>query len=219
MNVIELRNYLLKPGTRDEFIQYFKDHFADSQHDMGVYTPGLFRIKNEENRFFWIRGFDNMEQRSQFLPAFYGGKVWKEFGPAANEMMLEWHNVYLLKPLPGNKEAFSQNKSFFVIDYYKTKDNQRSKLIDFFNKDYIPFLNKQNIKPITLWISEMTENDFPRLPVYQDENLLIVITGFNNEAEYESTLHQLTISIPQFDGSMEEWTDNRDKLLLYSVGV
>lgn len=219
MNVIELRNYLLKPGKRDEFIQYFKDHFVESQHEMGAYTPGLFRIKNEDNRFFWIRGFDNMKQRSRFLPAFYGGEVWGQFGPAANDMMLEWHNVYLIKPLTENKEAFSQNKGFFVIDYYKAKDNQRSKLIDFFSKEYISFLNEQNIKSITLWVSEMAENDFPRLPVYQDENLLIVITEFNNEAEYESTLHQFRISKPQLIGNIQEWTDSRDRLLLYSVDV
>ena len=90
MNVVELRNYLLKPETRDKFIQYFKKHFIESQHELGSYTPGLFRIKDEDDRFFWIRGFDNMQERNRFLPAFYGGEVWKEFGPAANDMMLEW---------------------------------------------------------------------------------------------------------------------------------
>ena len=85
MNTIELRNYLLKPGTRDKFIQYFKDHFIESQNALGAYTLGLFNIKGEDDRFFWIRGFDSMQERSRFLPAFYGGEVWKEFGPAAND--------------------------------------------------------------------------------------------------------------------------------------
>ena len=216
MNVIELRNYLLKQGKRDEFIQYFKDHFVESQNEMGVYTPGLFRIKNEENRFFWIRGFDNMGQRSRFLPAFYGGGVWKKFGPAANDMMLEWHNVYLIKPLPGNRDAFSQHKGFFAVDYYKARDNHHTDLIDLINTEYIPFLNDRNIKA-TLWVSEMEENDFPRLPVYQDENQLIVVTGFNNEPEYESSLAALTSLKPGLTAGIEELIENKDRLLLYRV--
>lgn len=218
MNVIELRNYLLKQGKRDEFIQYFKDHFVESQNEMGVYTPGLFRIKNEENRFFWIRGFDNMQQRSSFLPAFYGGGVWKKFGPDANDMMLEWHNVYLIKPLPGNKDAFSQEKEFFVIDYYKAKDNQLTNLIDLLNKEYIPFLNERNIKA-TLWVSEVEENDFPRLPVYQDKNQLISITAFNNETEYESSLAALTSLKRELTAGIEDRIENNDKLLLYRLEV
>ena len=214
MNVIELRNYLLKPGKRDEFIQYFKDHFVASQHAMGAYTPGLFQIKNEENRFFWIRGFDNMKQRSQFLPAFYGGEVWKEFGPAANEMMLEWHNVYLVKPLSENTDTFS--KRFLAIDYYTTKDKKLTKLVGLLNNQYIPFFKERNIKA-TLWISETEENDFPRLPVYQDKNQLIVITGFNNESEYETSLASPGSLKPELIAGIEELIENKNRLLLYRV--
>jgi hypothetical protein len=215
MNVIELRNYLLNPGKKDEFIQYFKDHFVHSQNDMGVHIPRLFRIKNEHNRFFWIRGFDNMEHRSRFLPAFYGGDVWEKFGPAANDMMLEWHDVYLAKPLLDNQNAFPQNKGFFVIDCYKAKDGGHLNLVDLFTNEYIPFLHQQGIKDITLWVSEMEENDFPRLPVYQDINLLIVVAGFTNETEYESTVAQHNVFNKSFNANMEKLVENKSSLLLY----
>jgi hypothetical protein len=215
MNTIELRNYLLKPGKRDEFIRYFKDHFVESQNVLGAHTPGLFRIKNEDDRFFWIRGFDNMPERSRFLPAFYGGEAWKEFGPAANDMMLEWHNVHLVKPITAKSTAFPKGKAVFVIDYYKAKDNQRNKLVDLFNTTYIPLLNQLNISSTTLWVSEMTENDFPRLPVYQDENLLVVITGYNNELEYESALHQFQTSYKESATYMNELVQDKINLILY----
>lgn len=122
IKVIELRNYLLKSGRRDQFIEYFENHFIDSQNELGDYSLRQFRIKDIEDRFFWIRGFENMDTRSKFLPAFYGGAVWKEFGPAANDMMLEWHTVYLLKPLPGDKninsDVFAGKKGITVIDNY-----------------------------------------------------------------------------------------------------
>ncbi len=218
MNVIELRNYLLKQGRRDEFVQYFKDHFVDSQRQLGAYIPGLFTIKGEANRFFWIRGFDTMEQRSRFLPLFYGGEVWGEFGHAANEMMLEWHNVHLIKPFHSSIDAFSPNNGFFVIDYYKARINKYNDLIDFFNTAYLPFLQKQNVTPATLWVSEMTRNDFPRLPVYQDNNLLTVISRFNNEEEYKLMFH-LNSSMQQLAASIDSWMESKTSLSLYPVSI
>jgi hypothetical protein len=215
MNVVELRNYLLKTGKRNEFIQYFKDHFVESQNVLGAYTPGLFRIKNEDERFFWVRGFDNMQERSRFLPAFYGGEVWKEFGPAANDMMLEWHNVHLVKPITANSNAFPKGKGVFIIDYYKAKENQLTKLVDLFNTAYIPLLNKLDVNTISLWVSEMTENDFSRLPVYQDENLLVVITGYENELKYESTLLQFQTSYKESAAHMNKLLQEKINLVLY----
>ena len=218
MNTTELRNYLLKTGKRDKFIQYFKDHFVESQNTLGAYIPGQFRIKAEDDRFFWIRGFNNMQERSQFLPAFYGGEVWKEFGPAANEMMLEWHNVYLVKPLTGNSNAFDKKQGIFVI-YYTARDNRLEQLIDLFIKAYIPLYNTWSINNITLWVSEMEENDFPRLPVYQDENLLTVISNYNNELEYESTLKLFNSSDKQLAARIQELVKIKNGLILYPAGL
>ena len=217
MNTIELRNYLLKPGTRDKFIQYFKDHFIESQNALGAYTPGLFRINGEDDRFFWIRGFDSMQERSRFLPAFYGGEVWKEFGPAANDMMVEWHNVHLIKPLIVTSNPFPEGKEVFIIDYYTAKDKQTDKLIDLFNQEYIPLFSKWDINAITLWGSEMEENDFPRLPVYQDKDLLVVISNYKSEQEYESTLNRFNISYNELAVRINEMIKNKNSLTLYPV--
>jgi hypothetical protein len=215
MNTIELRNYLLKPGARDRFIQYFKDHFIESQNALGAYTPAVFRIKNEDDRFFWIRGFDSMQERSRFLPAFYGGEVWKEFGPAANDMMLEWHNVHLIKPLTVNSNLFPEGKEVFIIDYYMAKDEQLNELITLFKKEYIPLLNKWDINAITLWISEMEENDFPRLPVYQDKDLLVVISNYKSEQEYGSTLNRFNTSHKELAVRIKEMIKDKISLTLY----
>src|SRR5262245_40416644 len=129
VKVLELRNYLMKPGVRDRFIDYFENHFVESQNALGGFVLGAFRIDVETDKFFWIRGFSDMNSRSRFLPAFYGGEVWKEFGAQANEMMLEWQNVYLLKPLGEIKvKDFFTEKSLTVIDFYFAKGNKISEL-------------------------------------------------------------------------------------------
>ncbi|MEP7372897.1 MAG: hypothetical protein ABI675_05865 [Chitinophagaceae bacterium] len=215
MNVIELRNYLLKPGARDKFIEYFKDHFLESQNVLGADTPEQFRIKGEDDRFFWIRGFSNMKERGKFLRAFYDGQVWKEFGPAANYMMLEWHNVHLLKPVSVNTIEFDKKQKLLVIDYYTTVNNQRDQLIDLFTQNYLPVYNKSGINNISLWVSEMAVNDFPGLPVYQQENLLVVITGYNSEVEYKSVTDRSDAIKKKIDSNINELVETRNSLILY----
>ena len=214
MNVIELRNYLLKPGERDRFIKYFKDHFTKSQNAMGAYTPGQFRIKDEDDRFFWIRGFENMKERSKFLPAFYGGETWNEFGPAANDMMLEWHNVHLLKPVAGSINRFDKKQKLLVIDFYDAADNQLERLIRLFIKTYISPGNKWGMKNVSLWISEVGVNDFPALPVFQNENLLVVMTTYNNDEEYKLINKRSNSVVDLFD-KVNVLATNKHRLILF----
>ena len=181
LTVIELRNYLLKPGTRERFFKYFGDHFLESQHGARVLAP--FRIKGESDRFFWIRGFEDMKSRLTFLRGFYEqGEVWKRFGPDANEMMLDSDHVHLLKPLSASFEwnELEREAGVVVIEFYLAKANQLDQLITSVETDYLScFKNKP-----TLLISEMANNDFPRLPVIQDPNLLVLINGYADESEY-----------------------------------
>ena len=182
LTVIELRNYLLKPGTRERFIEYFEHHFLHSQNGARVLAP--FRIKCESDRFFWIRGFEDMQSRLAFLRGFYEqGEVWKRFGPDANEMMLDSDHVHLLKPLSTSFEwnELETEAPVVVIDFYLAKANQLDQLIATFETDYLSCLKN---KP-TVLISELATNEFPRLPVIQDPNLLVVINNYADEAEYQ----------------------------------
>ena len=97
MQVIELRNYLLRPGA--PFIRYFEEHFLLSQRAEGMHPLGQFEVVGEPDRFVWIRGFDDMATRLRGLSAFYSGPFWHARRDEANAMMLEHHNVHLLRPL------------------------------------------------------------------------------------------------------------------------
>lgn len=190
IKVIELRNYLLKPNLREQFIDYFENHFVASQNELGGYVLGQFEIKNKPDRFFWIRGFESMSERSRLLPAFYGGEVWREFGPAANEMMLEWHNVHLLKPLGAESLAANQiapGKGVMIIDFYKAQRGRLSALAELFQANCV----KEAFPQTTFWVSELAENDFPRLPVIQNKNLLVAISVFKKEADFRKAQKQL----------------------------
>lgn len=186
LKILELRNYLLKPNARNRFVKYFADHFVDSQNVLEGFVLGQFTVEGEPNKFFWMRGFEDMRKRLEFLRAFYEkGEVWKRFGADANEMMIDSDDVYLLKLL--GDENFNRadfTKGAVAIDFYFAKAGQLDKLTDFVQAHLASFLER---KP-TLWVSEMSENDFPRLPVIQNDNLLVSIRIFENKADYQMQL-------------------------------
>jgi hypothetical protein len=224
LTVIELRNYLLKPGTRERFNDYFGNHFVDSQNVLGGYVLGQFRIKGEDDKFFWVRGFEDMKSRLAFLRAFYQeGLVWKQFGPAANEMMLDSDNVHLLKPLDEGKDStmesegvrsdeFTKLKEVVVVDFYLA--HQLDQLVDFFRTEYVPFLKASAIQDVTLWTSELSVNDFPRLPVIQDENLLVTISSFEGEPDYQTKSKHVDSAV-ELKSRMHKLTRERHSLILY----
>jgi hypothetical protein len=193
-----LRNYVTKPGQRDEFISYFETNFIDSQNAIGGYILGQFRVEDAADNFFWMRGFNDMASRSRYLPEFYRGAFWRQRRNHVNDMLINNDNVYLLKPLSlsgdtpdtaVNSNEFGKKKGLVVIDYY-VANTRLKELVEFFKSKYIPFLKGNGIAT-TAWVSELGDNDFPGLPVFQDKNLLVTITSFKDVAEYRLKLKQM----------------------------
>ena len=193
IGVIELRNYLMQEGKRDRFIEYFEKYFTHSQNSLGGYILGLFRVQDKPDNVAWIRGFKNMEDRSRFLPTFYGSNYWKEHRANANELILNNDNVYLLKPLGDNllsSHLIGKKMEMLVADFY-IANTRLKELISFFRDHYEPLLRGIVGNNLTAWISETGKNDFPALPVFQDENLLVTLTSFSSEKSYKEYLDSL----------------------------
>jgi hypothetical protein len=98
--------------------------------------------------------------------------------------MINSDNVYLLKPLH-KKDFVETDKTVTVIDFYVC-NGTIEKVIKLFDNEYMPFLKTINVDDISFWVSEMGENDFPKLPVFQDKNLIVTISNFQDKHEYEA---------------------------------
>jgi len=105
-------------------------------------------------------------------------------------------NVNLLKPLNvkdnSNETEFSFNTNWFlkekgiaVVDFY-TSNTKLDKLIEFVKKRYFPILVSVGVDNTSFWVSETSLNDFAVLPVFQDKNLLVQITFYKDELEYQT---------------------------------
>jgi hypothetical protein len=201
INLLELRNYLLKPRMLEHFIDYFETHFIVSQEQEKMPVLGQFRVLSEPDRFVWLRGFHDMQMRLESLQNFYGGPVWEKYGPRANEMMLEWHNVRLLRPLTDIADltcgwsastvaadlaagTISPNPDIVAIDFYQALPGQRDVLIDRFQEHVVPIYQQEAIHLRGCFVAELGENKFSRLPVIQNEDELVVITAYDSQEAY-----------------------------------
>ena len=195
-NVLEIRNYLLKPNRLEHFIDYFEAHFIASQEAVGMSILGQFRLLSEPDRFVWIRGFRDMETRFEALQNFYSGPVWAKYGPLANDMMLEWHNVHLLRPAASltlndgvsaqsiaadlANGTISPDTGIIAIDFYQVASPREKAEINIL-KAY----HEADIQIRGLFVAETRENTFSRLPVYQVEDAFVVISAYESEADSE----------------------------------
>jgi hypothetical protein len=217
-NVIELRNYLNVPGKRDEFINYFNAHFIGSQQELGGDILGEYRIAEAPDRFVWIRGFENMAERSRFLPAFYYGDTWNKFGAGANAMMLEWHHVHLLKPAFNDQTAHpfksADADSIVVIDFYTAQQRMLNELVDFFNIHCLARMKESMKVEGSYWVSEMGENDFPRLPVIQDDHLFVSMINCKDLLAYDKISKEL-FSDDRTMRQLQQMIARQERVILY----
>ena len=225
INVIELRNYLLKPGTRDQFINYFEEHLIHPQQGMNGYPVGQYTVKGYDDNFFWIRGFRNMEERSAFLPAFYYGDVWNEHRTIPNSMILNNDNVHLLRPMilkdnewiasPIKILSIIPDEGIVVVDFF-IANTKRKQLLEIFAKSYLPLLKKCGVDQYTLWTCEPEANDFPRLPVFQDKDLLVMITFYKDESTYDATARNInSIMTEELNADLHDAITIKNTLILY----
>jgi len=216
INVLELRNYLLEPGMTERFSEYFHTKFVEPMRKLHGYTLGEFEIDGIDDRFVWFRGFRDMAERLKFLTDFYlNSETWKTYGGGANEMMINSDNVYLLKPLKNDQFAISE-KQITLVDFYYC-NGTLEKTIDLFEREYVPFLKTINVDDISLWLSELSPNEFPRLPAFQDKNLLLTISNYADRQEYESKQSLINDMPPDLRKSMQRLITIHNSLRLSNL--
>ena len=198
--VIELRQYKIVRGKRDEFIELFERNFIESQEELGMRLVGQFRDSSDPDRFTWIRSFDSMDARLKSLNAFYFGPVWKANRDAANPMLEDNDNVLLLRPATpalafpkGDRDNAGRPAGVVLasVEYlWKAPDEG---FTTFFVGEMIPALAAAGIEVIAGHVPEEAENNFPRLPVRR-EKLFIWFARANSEAELRAALDRFQSS-------------------------
>lgn len=184
--VLELREYTLHPGRRDELIELFERAFIEPQEALGIELPGLFRDAERPDRFIWLRAFSDMAARKEALGAFYGGPVWRANADAANATMIDSDNVLLLRPAD-SASGFDRGGALLrgplLAATYAFGDlDACDAFARRFASDIAPKLMREGAAVLATFVTEPSENTFPRLPVRAGDRVFVAfIDGISRE--------------------------------------
>lgn len=215
-SIVELRQYRLHAGKRDALIELFEREFIESQEALGMAILGTFRDLDDPDRFVWTRGFTDMPSRARALHAFYSGPVWQANRDAANATMVDSDDVLLLRvvragpgfssgerkrPPPG---ASAIPESLVVANIYYFASSVGAPFIEFFERVVSPALLAADIQVGATYVSETSPNNFPPLPIRENERVFVWFSTHRDARGYEHSLARL--------GQSAEWTSIREEL-------
>lgn len=203
LQVIELRQYTLKGGTRAAFTQLFERAFVAPQNAVGAQVLGVFRDLDDPDRFVWMRGFTGMEARKAALEAFYFGPVWKAHRDQANGMMIDSDNVLLLQPLmrgdvldPGRLGR----QGVIRIAIHRLRSTDPAAFAAFFNDVMTPQIESASGHVLATLTTETAANSFPRLPVREGDPVFAWVARFPDEAAERAFTARLVAASGWRDG-------------------
>lgn len=193
--VLDLRQYTLFPGRRDELIELFDREFVEGQEAYGMHIAGQFRDLGDADRFVWLRGFASLEARAEALNGFYYGPVWKAHAAAANATMRDSDNALLLRPVvlgPGwpalDATRDGSGPGSMVVGAVHHRPSVDDGFVEFFTSEIVPLL-----PPLAAVLETLpAENNFPALPL-RDETVLVWLARVD-ESSWEGQRQRLTSS-------------------------
>lgn len=173
MTVIELRQYTMVPGRRQDFVDIFDREFVETQEALGIEVIGQFLDLDRPNRYVWMRRFPDMESRRASLEAFYSGPAWEEHKDAANATMTEWHDVLLLKPAGRDLSIDTASRltagdgNPMTILIWNAPADARSALTEAAGKTFP--------QARAVLVTDPSPNTYQRLPIREDAGVVVAV--------------------------------------------
>ncbi|MFY9676410.1 MAG: NIPSNAP family protein [Terriglobales bacterium] len=95
--IVEMRTYKTKPGTRARFLEIFRTKSMPAHAEIGMKILGPFLSVEDEDTFFFMRGFPDLKSREPMKARFYEGELWKSELENLLMPMLEKYDVVLVE--------------------------------------------------------------------------------------------------------------------------
>jgi len=84
----ELREYRIKGGQRERWVQLMEEKIIPFQIAQGMVVIGSFVAEQEEDLYIWIRRFASEEERERLYKKVYESDYWKnEIVPLADALL------------------------------------------------------------------------------------------------------------------------------------
>ena len=84
----ELRQYEIRPGKMDEWLEFMQDVIIPFQVQQGMVIAGSFRGEEDDSVYVWIRRFESEAERERLYKAVYESDFWKnDVSPKVGELI------------------------------------------------------------------------------------------------------------------------------------
>jgi quinol monooxygenase YgiN len=219
--IIELRQYTLRAGQRDAFVEIFERLIEDVEM-AGAEMVGQFRDLDDPDRFVWVRGYRDMETRRRALTTFFGGPVWKANREAVNALLSDASNVLLLHPAyaqsgflvdaptrrpPRGPRTLSQ-RGLVVATIYYFDAPVPPDFLAFFTSKLEPVLFESGAQVLASFATEESPNDRPQHPIRANEHVFVWFALFADEAAHRHCV-ELTSESPRWQRELMPELDRR----------
>ncbi|WP_394833499.1 NIPSNAP family protein [Pendulispora rubella] len=188
---VELRQYTLRPGTRDTMIELFDREFVETQEAVGMKIIGQFRDLGDPNRFVWLRGFRDLDARAHSLRAFYEeGLAWKTHRESARATMVDTNDALLLHPartnsgfaLEGASRSSTAPKSLVTATLHSFAGPPGEDQTAYFERNLKPVLTAAGATILAYFVTDPSPNTYPRLPLREGEHAFVWFAHYADHA-------------------------------------
>ena len=84
----ELRQYRIRPGRMDEWVEFMERDIIPFQVSRGMVITGSWRGEEDDTVYVWMRRFESEAERERLYQAVYESDYWKnEVAPRVTELM------------------------------------------------------------------------------------------------------------------------------------
>ena len=223
-DVIELRRYTTKQGSRDQFVKYFEAYFPEAFQQLGALALGQFRERSDKSSFTWMRGFHTLNDRPIANSAFYFGPLWREHRMTINALLTDSDNVLLLRPLgvedavmvlPAVDPVTEQRgaNGIVVAQIFALKsqpDNSQAERIENIFATY----RARGVRQAGILTTLDVPNNFPQLPVRTDGVYLVWLGIVRDEESLNERVRPLAQSATEALTSLDMLRDRPELVVL-----
>ncbi len=179
--IIDLRDYTLKPNTRDQFIERCETIIFPEQKRLGATILGTFCDANDPNRIVWLRAMPDMAERKRILTAFYShGEIWKANRRAVNSWIVDSSNVLLVKPISDLVTTTTKTTDHSIVVMYTCLRQEPFDLTD--EIDHVAgAINDVGGRLLVKLERDPSENNYPLHPIRAGEYGFVVLASFDTK--------------------------------------